>query len=295
MIDRIPFGRTGHDSSRTIFGAAALGFMGQERADRTLELFSERGLNHIDTAASYGDSELRLAPFLRRHRGEVFLATKTRERDAAGARASLERSLERLGVASVDLIQLHNLVQEDEWQVALGPGGALEGLRAARDAGLVRFLGVTGHGTVAPAMHLRSLERFDFDSVLAPYNWSLLQDARYADEFDALAERCRRDGVALQTIKAVSRRRWRDGDPDRRFSWYRPLEDPEAIARAVGFTLARPGLFLNTTSDARLLPAILDAAEAGAGPVSEAALQADAERYGIEPLFVRGVAEDVVL
>ena len=292
MIERIPFGRTGHQSTRTIFGAAALGFMGPERAERTLAQLRERGVNHIDTAASYGDSELRLAPFLRAHRDEVFLATKTRERRGEAARAELERSLERLGVPRVDLIQLHNLVQEDEWEVALSPGGAVEALAAARDEGLVRFLGVTGHGTGAPAMHLRSLERFDFDSVLAPYNYSLMQDTRYAADFDALAAACAEHGVALQTIKAVSRRRWREGDEAKRFSWYMPLEDPEAIRRAVHYTLSRPGLFLNTTSDARLLPAIFDAAEAPREAVSDDALRADTERYGIEPLFVRGVAEE---
>src|SRR5438045_2857415 len=170
MIAKAPFGSTGHKSTRTIFGAAALGSVTQAEADRTLELILEHGVNHLDTAADYGDSELRLAPWLAQHRDRFFLATKTGERSGTGARASLERSLERLGVDRVDLIQLHNLVEEGDWEQAHAPGGAVEALARARDEGLTRFIGVTGHGTRIPGMHFRSLERFDFDSVLFPYN-----------------------------------------------------------------------------------------------------------------------------
>src|SRR5579862_4459711 len=155
MIDRAEFGRTGHASSRVIFGAAALGRMSQERADELLPVLLEFGVNHIDTAASYGDSELRLAPWMAEHRDRFFLATKTGERTGDGARASLERSLTRLGVDSVDLIQLHNLVEPDEWETAHGPGGAVEALARARDEGLVRFIGVTGHGLRIAGMHRR--------------------------------------------------------------------------------------------------------------------------------------------
>ncbi len=147
MIQTIPFGTTGHQSTRVIFGAAALGGMKQDKADQVLELLLEFGINHLDTAASYGDSELRIGPWMREHRGRFFLATKTADRTAKGARDSLHRSLERLRVDQVDLIQMHNLVDENEWTTALGPGGALEALVEARAQGLVRFIGVTGHGT----------------------------------------------------------------------------------------------------------------------------------------------------
>ena len=142
MIPTHVFGRTGHESTRTIFGAAALGQVTQAEADRTMELFSQYGLNHIDVAASYGDAELRLAPWLKGHRQEVFLATKTGERTYGAAFEQIRRSLERLQVDHVDLIQLHNLVDASEWETALGPGGALEACIAARDEGLVRFIGV---------------------------------------------------------------------------------------------------------------------------------------------------------
>src|SRR5215213_5848161 len=136
MIERAPFGRTGHDSSRVIFGAAALGAMRQERADALLDVLLEFGVNHLDTAAACGDSELRLAPWLAAHPGRFFLATKTGDRTGDGARVSLERSLARLGVDHVDLIQLHNLVEDDEWAVAHASGGAVEALVRARDEGL---------------------------------------------------------------------------------------------------------------------------------------------------------------
>jgi aryl-alcohol dehydrogenase-like predicted oxidoreductase len=286
MIERTPFGPTGHHSSRVIFGAAALGGMSEARSEALLPLLLDAGVNHLDTAASYGHSELRLAPWLRTHRQEFFLATKTGERTGPGARAELERSLGRLGVDQVDLVQLHNLVEPDEWDVAHGPGGAVEALAAARDEGLVRFIGVTGHGTRIPGMHLRSLERFPFASVLFPYNATMLADPAYRADVEALIEVCAERAVALQTIKAVARRRWPEDAPGPRFSWYEPLGDEAAIARAVRFVLGRPGLFLNTTSDARLLPLILRiAAEEPHTVPTDAELQADIASQGMTPLF----------
>jgi aryl-alcohol dehydrogenase-like predicted oxidoreductase len=291
-IPREPFGSTDHQSSRILFGAAALAAMKPERAAGVLALLLEHGINHLDTAASYGASELCLAPWLREHRDAFFLATKTGERQGAAARESLHRSLERMGVDRVDMIQLHNLVDESGWQIALGPGGALEALVEARDEGLVRFLGVTGHGTLAPAMHLRSLERFPFDSVLAPCNHTMLANPDYAADFERLVAICAERGVALQTIKSVARRRWQDEEA-RRFSWYEPLLDPDAIRRAVHYVLARPGLFLNTSSDARILPLMLEAAAAPIEVPAPDALAADVGRYAMEPLFERGVSDAI--
>ena len=284
MIPTHPFGSTGHLSTRTIFGAAALGSMSPERAAATLEVVSSHRVNHIDTAAAYGESEVRLQPWLARHRSEVFLATKAGHRDGPGARASLERSLERMGVAQVDLIQLHNLVEEDEWRTALGSGGALEALVQARSEGLCRFIGVTGHGTRIPRMHLRSLAEFPFDSVLFPYNYVMLTNQAYRADVTELMALCTERGVASQPIKAVARRRWAERGPGQR-SWYEPLEDPQAIVRAVHHVLGQPGLFLNTTSDAQLLPAILEAAANADGAPPEEAMEADRLAQGITPLF----------
>src|SRR5215207_595876 len=191
MIERRPFGRTGHMSSVTLFGAAALGRASQDDADRTLEVLLRHGVNHIATAARYGDSELRIARWMARHRRDFFLATKTGERTAQGARDGLHQSLERLRVDAVDLIQLHALWHPDDWDVAMGPGGALEALVEARAQGLVRFIGVTGHGWTIPAMHRRSLERFDFDSVLMPWNFFMASDPRYRASFEGVLASCR--------------------------------------------------------------------------------------------------------
>ena len=285
MIERQPFGHTGHDSTRVIFGAAALGAMRQERADSVLATVLDAGINHIDTAASYGDSELRLQPFLAEHRAEVFLATKTGERDGDAARRELERSLERLGVDHVDLIQLHNLVENDEWETAHGPGGAVAAMVQAREEGLVRFVGVTGHGTRIAGMHLRSLERFDFDSVLLPYNFTMMRDTAYATDVEALLDECATRQVAVQTIKSVARGRWPADSTEPHFAWYQPLPAGDALRRAVAYVLGRDQLFLNTSSDARLLPAIVAAAQGPSNVPTDTEMAADVAEHGITPLF----------
>ncbi|MEO8264169.1 MAG: aldo/keto reductase [Ilumatobacteraceae bacterium] len=284
MLPTQPFGHTGHDSSRVIFGAAALGAMSQDRADATLELIDAHGVNHIDTGRSYGDSELRLAPWLATNRDRVFLATKTGERAGVAARAELEESLTRMGVDHVDLIQLHNLVEPEEWEIAFAPGGAVESLAAAREEGLCRFIGVTGHGLRIPSMHLRSLRAFDFDAVLFPYNFVLLERPDYRADVEALLELCADRRVAVQTIKAIARSRW-VGSREGKFSWYEPLTDPDAIQRAVHYVLGNDQLFLNSTSDATLLPAVFAAAEAAVHAPSADELRADIETFGITSLF----------
>jgi aryl-alcohol dehydrogenase-like predicted oxidoreductase len=293
QIERIPFGATGHTSSRVIFGAATLGGMRQDKADSVLEMLHQTEINHIDVARSYGEAEVRLAPFLADHRSEYFLATKTGQRKGSDARRELEESLERMGVDQVDLIQLHNLTDQAGWEQAMASDGALSALDKAREEGLVRFIGVTGHGTYAPEMHVKSLSEYPFASVLVPYNYAMRQNPQYRDDLEQLLETCAERQVAVQTIKAIARRRWTEEDTDKRFSWYMPIRDPEAIARAVAYVLGRPGIFLNTTSDATLLPAVFDAARANAPVPDDAAMQADAEALGIEPLFIRDKTDDV--
>jgi aryl-alcohol dehydrogenase-like predicted oxidoreductase len=285
QIATAPFGRTGHVSTRVIFGAAAMSSMRQERADELLQLLLDHGINHIDTAAAYGDSEVRIGPWMAEHRDRFFLATKTGERRGGRARAELERSLERLQVPSVDLIQLHNLVEPEEWETAFAPGGVVEALAQAQSEGLVRHIGVTGHGTRIAGMHLRSLERFPFASVLLPFSYVALQDPGYRGDVEGLLAACAERGVAVQTIKGVARRRWPDDHDGRRFSWYQPLEDADAIGRAVRWVLGHEQVFLNTTSDARLLPTVLAAAAAAGATPTDAEMAADAAAHGIAPLF----------
>jgi len=258
--------------------------MSEARAIKTLDLVTSYGVNHIDTAAMYGAAEDRLKPWLVDHRSEVFLATKTHERIGSVARAELERSLERMGVDQIDLIQLHNLVEPDEWQTAFNKGGAVAALNQARAEGLVRFIGVTGHGLRIPSMHLRSLAEFDFDAVLFPYNHSLLSIPQYLEDVAALREVCRRRNIATQTIKAVARRRWDDGTEGHR-SWYEPLTDTDAIQRAVRYVLSQPDLFLNTTSDATLLPLILEAAQSDLSRPLDEEMNRDIAEFGVTPLF----------
>ena len=286
MVAKAAFGSTGHESTRTLFGAAALARVSHEDAERTLELLLEHGVNHIDTAASYGDAELRIASWLKRHPGTFFLATKTDARDYRGAKEEIHRSLERLGVDRIDLIQLHNLSDAIEWETALSSGGALEAAVEAREEGIVRFIGVTGHNISIAAMHKRSLERFPFDSVLLPYNFRQLQDERYASEFEALAAMCTQRGVALQTIKSIALAPW-DGRKPTTSTWYEPLTDPADIELAVHWVLARENAFLNTVGDVDLLPHVLAAAERFAGnrPNDEQMRQL-VERRSMAPLFV---------
>jgi aryl-alcohol dehydrogenase-like predicted oxidoreductase len=285
MIGRAPFGATGHDSSRVIFGGAALAAVSQGEADRTLDVLLEHGVNHIDVAASYGEAEERVAPWLRREPGLFFLATKTGERSYRGAREEIRRSLDRLRVDRVDLLQLHNLVDVIEWDTALSAGGALEAAVEARDEGLVRFIGVTGHGLSVPEMHRRSLERFAFDSVLAPYNWVQMQDERYAETFEALAAVCEERDVALQTIKSLARRRW-DGREHTAATWYEPLREQADVDLAVHWVLGRPDAFLLTTGDVEILPRLLDAAERFQRRPSDEEMSGLAERSQAAPLFV---------
>src|SRR3954467_7871616 len=285
MIERAPFGGTGHDSSRAIFGAAALGKVSKGDADRALELLFEHGVNHIDVAASYGDAELRVASWLKRQPGTFFVASKTGERTYRGAREEIRRSLDRLGVERIDSIQLHNLSDVIEWETALGPNGALEAAIEAREEGLVRFIGVTGHGLSVPEMHSRSLERFPFDSVLAPYNYVQMRDPRYAETFEALAAVCAERRVALQTIKSLALRRW-EGRPKSAATWYEPLREQADIDLAVHWVLGRPEAFLLTTGDVETLPRLLDAAERYEQRPSDEEMAALADRRDVTPLFV---------
>jgi len=285
MIERKPFGATGHDSSRVIFGAAALGSVSKADADRALELLLEHGVNHIDVAASYGDAELRIATWLRQHPDTFFVATKTGERTYRGAREQIRRSLERLGVDRIDSIQLHNLVDVIEWETALAANGALEAAIEAREEGLVRFIGVTGHGLSVPEMHRRSLERFPFDSVLLPYNYAQMQDPRYADRFEALAAVCAERNVALQTIKSLALRPW-DGRPKTANTWYEPLREQADIDLAVHWVLGRPEAFLLTSGDVELLPRLLDAVERFERRPSDGEMAELAARQQAAPLFV---------
>ena len=285
MIRRQPFGKTGHQSSATLFGAAALGDVTQEIADETLKILDKHGVNHIDVAASYGDAELRIGPWMERRRGDFFLATKTGMRTYAEAKSEFERSLERLRVKSVDLIQLHNLTHPSEWETAMSEHGALKALTEAKEQGLTRFIGVTGHGLFAPAMHMRSLGRYDFDSVLLPWNWVLHRDEKYRREFGELLAMCRDRGVAVQTIKSLTKGPWGEKTHTAK-TWYEPFEDQSDINKAVSWILGQGTIFLNTTGDVRLLPRVLEAASLNLPKPGDDEMEELAKRTHMSRLFV---------
>jgi aryl-alcohol dehydrogenase-like predicted oxidoreductase len=275
-------------STRTIFGAAALSNVSQEEADRTLELLLQFGVNHIDVASSYGDAELRIAPWLARYRSQFYLATKADARTAREAKEELHRSLERMRVDYVDLWQLHSLADPIEWDIALSPGGALDAAIEAKQQGLIKTIGVTGHGLQIAAAHRRSLERFDFDAVLLPYNYLTMQNPYYAENFNALLATCQQRNVAVQTIKSIAYQPWL-GRKHTRDTWYEPLENQQDIDMAVHWVLKRPGIFLNTVGDIHLLPKVLDAASRfqpdSPGPTDEE-MQKLVDRLHMIPLFV---------
>jgi aryl-alcohol dehydrogenase-like predicted oxidoreductase len=235
-------GRLGRENSVLIFGGAALSQVSEEEADRAISLALEAGVDHFDTAADYGDSELHYGRWMPEIRDHIFLSTKSGERDGDEARRQIEASLERLRVDNVDLIQLHAVCDLEDLDRATRTGGALEAAIEARDEGLVGAVGITGHGHEAPATHLEALRRYPFETVLTPWSFILSTDDDYSRDFEALVEEIKRQDAGLMTIKTVSRRNWPEGNPvegQRRATWYEPFEEQEYVDAAVSFVLAR--------------------------------------------------------
>ncbi|MGD8257499.1 MAG: aldo/keto reductase [Desulfobacterales bacterium] len=284
MIEKIPFGKTGHQSSRTIFGSVSLGGVSQSEADRALDLLWEFGVNHIDTAPKYGEAELRLGPWMKKYRDQFFLATKTNERTYQDAKDQFRRSLERLQVDSVDLLQFHNLTDVVEREIILGPGGAIEFLIEAKEKGLTKYIGITGHGLDTPRFHMQTLERFAFDSVLLPCNYLLMRDPNYADAFQNLLSYCQERQIAVQTIKSIARGYWGNKKWSRS-TWYEPLTDDGAITKNVHWVMGIPGIFLNTVGDLRELPKLLKAADMYEERPSDEEMNKLAEEMEMQMLF----------
>ena len=286
MIPKIPFGQTGHLSTRAIFGAAALGGVSQQQADATLATLLDYGVNHIDTAPSYGEAEQRIAPWLPRHRDDFFVATKTEKRSYEESRAQIDGSLGRLNISHVDLLQLHSLGDESDWNRVFAEDGAFKAVIEAKEAGKTRFVGITGHGVDIARLHLRALEIYPFDAVLLPLNYPMSLNQGYMNDFNELRAVCRERGVAMQTIKAVSRRPW--GEQERTAAtWYQPLAEQDAIDNAVNWVFGHyPEVFLNTAGDVAVLPRVLDAASRFENAPSDEAMAAMSGEREMAPLFV---------
>jgi aryl-alcohol dehydrogenase-like predicted oxidoreductase len=287
-MERRRLGRLEHRSSVLIYGGAALSDAPQDVADASIGEALEAGINHFDTAADYGDSERRLAPWMPKIRDRIFLATKTGDRTEAGAHDSIRRSLDRLGVEWVDLIQLHAVGSIDELDRATRVGGALAGALRARDEGLVRAIGITGHGMRAPATHLEALRRFDFDTVLTPYNYRLSLEAGYRRDFEALLDAVRVADAGLMLIKALARNLWRTNEPPSRSTWYEPLEEPRAVDAAVAFALTVGGVTgIATPGDVNLLGGVIEAERRRSSISVEDAAATLMRVPEMEPPFVR--------
>ncbi len=285
MIPTKQFGRTGHASTQVIFGSYALSRATQSEADRVLEVLLQYGVNHIDTAPMYGHAEKRMGLWMKQHRDQFFLATKSRSRTYKGAWGNLRRSLHRLRVDSIDLWQLHGLTNPAGWETAMGPDGALEAFIEARDQGFVRFLGVTGHGENAPAMHTRSLERFGFETVLLPCNYLLMQNPQYAADFHELMQLCHKRNVAVQTMKSIARVPCSGRSETYNTYFYEPLETQETIDKAVHWSLGLPGSFLITPGDIQLLPKVLDAATRFQQRPAIGEMSAMVDEWGMHQIF----------
>lgn len=259
-MEKRRLGRIGHMSSVIIFGAASLSDVSQDEADKSIQFALDAGINQFDTAASYGDAELRMGPWMAQIRDKIFLTTKTGDRDRDGAKRSIERSLQRLQVDNVDLIQLHAVTSFEELDKCTAPGGALEALIEAKEQGMVKHIGITGHGHMAPTVHLEALRRYPFETVLTPLNFILYNNAAYRQSFDALAAEIKKQDAGLMTIKAVARGEWPSENAKRYATWYEPFDEQAYVDKCVSFVLSQDVVTgMPSAGDVRLLPKIVEA------------------------------------
>jgi aryl-alcohol dehydrogenase-like predicted oxidoreductase len=259
-MEKRRLGRLEHQSSVLIYGAAALGAVTQDVADRSIQEALDGGINHFDVAADYGDAELRLGPWMTEVRDRIFLATKTGRRDRESAWAEMNRSLERLQTDRLDLLQLHAIGDLGELDLASSSNGALEAAIRAQEAGWVGAVGITGHGHDAPATHLEALRRYPFATVLTPLNVVLWRDESYRADYEALVAEARRQDVALMTIKTVSRRNWPEGSHHAYSTWYEPYDAQDRITAAVSWVLSHDEVTgIPTPGDVALLRMVLQA------------------------------------
>jgi predicted aldo/keto reductase-like oxidoreductase len=283
-MEKRRLGRTGHMSTVAIFGAAAFSKVTQAQADETMQLILDMGVNHIDVAPSYGEAEKRLGPWLETERDRFFLGCKTYERDKEQAASELRRSLERLRVDSFDLYQLHAVTSMEDLDKATAPGGSLEAIIEAREEGLTRFIGITGHGVQSPIVFLEALIRFDFDTVLFPINFVQFANPTFKEDANRLLRRCREDDVGTMIIKSITRGPWGDL-PKTHSTWYQPFEDVEMIRKAVHFVLSQDVTGICTVGDIGVLPVVLEACE-GFGPMHQDEQERMIEQgAAFEPLF----------
>jgi predicted aldo/keto reductase-like oxidoreductase len=278
-------GRTGHNSTLAIFGAAAFWEIDQSTANRALDMAIATGVNHIDVAPQYGQGEVRVGAWLPPHRDSLFLGCKTLERTRDAAWAELNQSLEKLNTDHFDLYQFHAIGSFDELDKATAKGGALETLMRARDEGLTRYLGITGHGLDTPAAHLEALNRCNLDTVMFPINPVLYANAAYRDHAERLLDVCMARDIGVMVIKSVAKGPWGEG-PKAYNTWYEPYDEQATITQGVHFVLSQPGVTaIASPGDTRLLPMVLDAAATFEPMSREAQDTLIGQSQALEPLF----------
>ena len=259
-MEKRRFGRSGHESTVAIFGAAAFFDISQDKADEVMEYILSTEINHIDVAPSYGDAEIRLGPWLAKHRERFFLGCKTQERTKAAAAEELRRSLEKLQVDRFDLFQLHAVTNMEELDQVTAMGGALEAIIEAREEGLLDYIGITGHGLEVPKVFLEAIERFDFDSILFPINFILYENSEYRDNAQALLQTCKQRDIGSMVIKHIAKGPWGENDKTHT-TWYRPFDEKNWIQKCVDFVLSQPISGICTPGDITLLPLVVDACQ----------------------------------
>ncbi|MEX2414941.1 MAG: aldo/keto reductase [Paenibacillaceae bacterium] len=255
-------GRLGYEGSVVMFGAASLGNVSQVEADQSISYALEHGVNHFDTAAGYGDAELRMAPIISKARKDIFLATKTGQRSKKEAKEEIYRSMDRMQVDSVDLLQLHAVGTMEELNLCTQQGGALEAAIEAKEEGIVKAIGITGHGHQAPAVQLEALHRYPFETLLVPLNYYMYSLPEYREDIDALMEEAHRQTAAVRVIKAIAKGPW-GAEQERSYAtWYEPFDQQEIIDACVHFVLSFPGVAgFASAGDIHLFPLIVNAVQ----------------------------------
>ena len=286
-MEKRRLGRLGHMSSVLIYGGAALSDVDESDADDSIAFALESGINHFDTSDDYGDSEIHLGRWMPRVRDEVFIATKTSRPSKEEAAETILRSLERLNVERLDLLQLHAVCEIEDLDAVTRPDGALQAAVDAREEGLIGGIGITGHGTNAAATHLEALHRFPFDTVLTPYSYRLCAEADFRRAFEALLEEVNAQDVGLMLIKYMAKNLWPDEQKPRYATWYQPLDENPQIDAAVSFALRlREATGICTAGDIRLLPKVVEA-QRKASSVTQEEIEATLnEVSGYESPFV---------
>ena len=283
-MEKRRFGRSGHMSTVAIFGAAAFWEISQMGADKVMEMVIEAGVNHIDVAPSYGQAEKRVGPWMPRERERFFLGCKTMERTKKGAWDEMQKSFKLLQTDHFDLYQLHAITTQEELDACTMAGGALEAAVVARQQGLTRQIGITGHGVDSPRLFIEALKRFDFDSILFPLNFVQMSNPAFRKDAETLIALCKEKDVGTMLIKTITKGPW--GDKEKTAStWYEPFNQMDKIQEAVNFALSYDVTGLCTAGDINVLPKVLKACQ-DFSPMSQA------EREGMiqsgqqfEPLF----------